>query len=103
MNNIREDYFVTPAKAGVHNGNRSRPLEPVRELTLGWIDAVRPSRRPLRGLLRMRDFFSSINDIPHAEERRRARLEGRTTSMQRILHRLLRRMTEEAGIAIQRG
>jgi hypothetical protein len=34
----------------------------------GWIDNPRPSRRPLRGLLRMRFFFFAIQHIPHAEE-----------------------------------
>ena len=34
-----------------------------------WISAVRPSRRPLRDLLRMRNCLNAINDLPHAEER----------------------------------
>src|SRR5260370_9281739 len=33
-----------------------------------WIIAVRPSRRPLRGLLRMRNFLTAIKERPHAEE-----------------------------------
>jgi hypothetical protein len=36
---------------------------------MGWISAVRPSRQPLRGFLRMRTFLNAIEDIPHAEER----------------------------------
>src|ERR1700676_3494068 len=32
------------------------------------ISAVRPSKRPLRGLLRMRCFLNAIKLIPHAEE-----------------------------------
>src|SRR5580700_5321262 len=39
------------------------------ELTIGWISAVRPSRQPLRGFLRMRTILNAINDTPHAEER----------------------------------
>src|SRR5713101_1350086 len=65
-------YFVTPAK------------ERVKELTISWMSALRPSRRPLHGLLRMRDFPNAINHIPHAEERMRARLEARTMLMQPI-------------------
>jgi hypothetical protein len=41
----------------------------VKESTIGWIGAVRPSRQPLRGFLRMRTFLNAINDTPHAEER----------------------------------
>jgi hypothetical protein len=48
--------FVTPAK------------EAVRKFTIGWISAVRPSRRPPCGLLRMRDFLNAIKGFPHAEE-----------------------------------
>src|SRR5690242_4558954 len=40
-------------------------------LTIGWTGAVRPSRRPLWGLLRMSDSSDAIEGIPHAEERRR--------------------------------
>jgi hypothetical protein len=50
---------------------------------------VRPSRWPLRGLLRMRNFRNAINGLPHAEERPQAcprlelgaHLEARTTSL----------------------
>src|SRR5271165_5691428 len=35
----------------------------------GWINAVRSSRQPLRGFLRMRNWVNAINDIPHADER----------------------------------
>ena len=38
--------------------------------------SVRPSRRPLRGLLRMRSFRDTIKNLSHPEERPRARLEG---------------------------
>ncbi len=34
-----------------------------------WINVVRPSRRPLRGLLRVRSVLNAINGLPHAEER----------------------------------
>src|SRR5271166_4706594 len=34
-----------------------------------WINVVRPSRRPLRGLLRVRTLLNPINGSPHAEER----------------------------------
>ena len=47
----------------------SRSSEAVKELTIGWISAVRPSRQPPRGFLRMRPFLNAINNIPHAEER----------------------------------
>src|SRR5258708_23158955 len=44
---------------------------------------MRPSRRALRALLRLRFFYNAIDDLPHAEERRGApRLEARTTVMQ---------------------
>jgi hypothetical protein len=39
-----------------------------RKSTIGWIGVVRPSRRPLRGLLRMRNFLTAIKGLPHAEE-----------------------------------
>jgi len=34
-----------------------------------WANAVRPSRRPRRGLLRMRKLLGAIKKPPHAEER----------------------------------
>src|SRR5216684_778111 len=34
-----------------------------------WLILVRPSRRPLCGLLRMRSFLNSIKSLPHPEER----------------------------------
>src|SRR5260370_10948135 len=34
-----------------------------------WITPVRPSRRPLLGLLRVRTLLDAINRGPHAEER----------------------------------
>jgi hypothetical protein len=33
----------------------------------GWMNALRPSTRPLRGRLRMRNFLNAIDNIPHAE------------------------------------
>src|SRR6516162_4059191 len=51
----------------------------------GLVRSVRPSRRPLHGLLRMRGFLISSKAYPHAEERpgtAGARLEARTTAMQ---------------------
>src|SRR5580704_17313127 len=35
----------------------------------GWTGAVRPSRRPLRGLLRMRNFLNALTNYPYPEER----------------------------------
>jgi threonylcarbamoyladenosine tRNA methylthiotransferase MtaB len=49
----------------------------VKELTIGWIIAVRSSRQPLRGFLRMRNSVNAIKGSPHAEERPWARLEAR--------------------------
>ena len=37
-------------------------------LRSGWIYNLRPSRRPLRALLRMRFFFYAVKNTPHAEE-----------------------------------
>ena len=34
-----------------------------------WINVVHPSRRPLRGVLRVRTALNPINGLPHAEER----------------------------------
>jgi hypothetical protein len=54
-------------------GKRSIRLTPagerVNESTIGWIGAVRSSRQPLRGFLRMRDFLNAIKSLPHPEER----------------------------------
>ena len=63
-------------------------LPRLRELlqnpAISWISAVRPSRRPLCGLLRMRIFLNAINNIRHAEERSTgARREARRTRMRR--------------------
>jgi hypothetical protein len=49
----------------LHPGMKIR----VRKSTIVWIGVVRPSRRPLRGLLRMRNFLNAIKALPHAEER----------------------------------
>ncbi len=48
--------------------------EAVRKSTGVWIGVVRPSRRPLRGLLRMRSFLNAIKGLPHAEERPNGRV-----------------------------
>src|SRR6516164_7752102 len=73
--------------------SRMRPLfswEPVKELSIGWISAVRPSRQPLRGFLRIRNFLNAIDVVPHAEERppsrRRLRRLLRTTAASRSTH-----------------
>jgi hypothetical protein len=42
--------------------------EHVKKSTISWISAVRPSRQPLRGFLRMRIFLHGLTSIPHAEE-----------------------------------
>jgi len=47
-------------------------------LTIGWISAVRSSRQPLRGFLRMRSFVNAINDFLMLRSARRARLEAPT-------------------------
>src|SRR5262252_3898341 len=44
-------------------------FEAVRKSLKCWIQIVRPSRRPLRGLLRMRTDFRAILSFPHPEER----------------------------------
>jgi hypothetical protein len=64
-------------------------LEAVSKSHGGWINALRPSTRPLRGRLRMRKCYNAINNIPHAEGARRARLEARTASMQPCIRRRL--------------
>jgi hypothetical protein len=51
------------------------------EMARGWISAVRPSRQPLRGFLRMRTFLTAIKNIPHAEER----LKGASRSTHNIV------------------
>jgi hypothetical protein len=44
-------------------------FERVKELMIGGISVVRPSRQPLRGFLRMRALLNAISNLPHAEER----------------------------------
>ena len=51
-------------------------------VTLGWIDTVRPSRRPLRGLLRMRQFLVQPKLSLILRSERSERLEGRKMLMQ---------------------
>jgi class 3 adenylate cyclase len=55
-----------------------------------WISTMRPSRRPLRGLLRLRNFLNAIKNSPHAEGAHGARLEARTASMQLFFAPVLR-------------
>lgn len=67
------------------SGNSLSPATPAKERVkkskTRWIRAVRPSRRPRRGLLRMRRVLNAIRRSPHAEERRSALLEARTPSI----------------------
>src|SRR6266550_2315184 len=56
--------------------------EAVRKSAIGWINFGRPSRRLLRGLLRMRVFLMLSEDYLMLRSARRARLEARTTSLQ---------------------
>jgi hypothetical protein len=50
---------------------------------VGWIGAVRPSRRPLGGLLRMRGFLNAIKAFTLIlRSAQKARLEGRKPVMQ---------------------
>ena len=44
-------------------------FEGVKKSTIAWISVARPSGRPRRGLLRMRNFLHNIKALPHAEER----------------------------------
>ncbi len=50
---------------------RPKQSEPVEDSlpATNWMTLVRPSRRPLCGLLRMRFFLNSIINLPHPEER----------------------------------
>ena len=43
-------------------------------------EVMRPSRRPLRGLLRMTNFLNDIEYLVMLRSARRARLEARTTA-----------------------
>src|SRR6266704_2204444 len=61
-------------------------LKPVKELKCVWTSAVRPSRRPLRGLLRMRDFLNAITDPTHPEERPKSLPQARTGGASRRTH-----------------
>ena len=63
-----------------------------------WISAVGPSRQPLRGFLRMRNFLNAIKGLPHAQGAHWARLEARTAGMQPISSQ-----PSYAGKAIQFG
>src|SRR6266851_3666548 len=50
---------------------RPKQSEPAEDSlpAANWMTLVRPSRRPLCGLLRMRFFLNSIISLPHPEER----------------------------------
>jgi hypothetical protein len=61
--------FISQIAAPYRGAQAGPSSEFVKELASGWISAVRPSRQPLRGFLRMRTFINAIKDIPHAEER----------------------------------
>jgi hypothetical protein len=64
--------------------------EGVRKSTIGWISALRPppSREgrlfetTASQLPQDEEFLNAIKDIPHAEERRQARLEARNAALQ---------------------
>jgi hypothetical protein len=51
----------------------------VKELKIGWIGAVRPSRQLLRSFLMMRNFLNSIKDFLILRRPQGGRPEGRTT------------------------
>jgi hypothetical protein len=55
----------------------------MKALTVCWISAVRSSRQPLRGFLRVRNSVNAIKNCPHAEEHpRRCVSKHATTRMQ---------------------
>src|SRR5437588_349195 len=56
---------------------------------------VRPSRRPLRGLLRMRQILRGKDNVPHPEERRQARLEGCAMAIQVMTTSQFHRLAEQ--------
>ena len=67
---LRDGVLRTPPQGeacfgGIHKCLILRAYE---GLPIGWISAVRPSRQPLRGFLRMRSFLNSINVSPHDED-----------------------------------
>src|SRR5262249_44263557 len=69
---VLRHYFckLTLPRGVVHRPTtQTPPIEAVRKSTIGWTRSVPPSRRPLRGLLRMRNFLNAIKGTPHAEER----------------------------------
>ena len=69
MGEARSSLRSAPAKAGAHGKKCIPAFEGVKKSTIAWISVVRPSRRPRRGLLRMRNFLNDIKRLPHAEER----------------------------------
>src|SRR5439155_15674505 len=66
---IRHDFSLGTVSKGDARARRQRA--DVDRIAHAWSigpRTVRPSRRPLRGLLRMRFFLNAIN-LPHPEER----------------------------------
>ena len=76
----------TIPQAMTHHRSYQIPLhrrrEAARKSTIDWINFARPSRRPLRGLLRMTVFLVLSKDYLVLRSARGARLEARTTSLQ---------------------
>jgi len=72
-------YLTTPHKCLWTQSCRSSTTEDTEKGPR--IEAVRPSRRPLRGLLRVRTFLNAIKVLPHAEERSQSA--SRSTHRQR--------------------
>jgi hypothetical protein len=60
------DFPVYPAKRSSRNSHPSIPLESRDALD------QQCSRRPLRGVLRMRKLLTAINNLPHPKERTEA-------------------------------
>jgi hypothetical protein len=92
--NVASFFSVIPAKAGIQGRSIGPATLDARFRgckEIGWIDAVRASRRPLRGLLSMRIFLCAAKICPHPEERPvGTRLEGRTAGRAKSLHSLFR-------------
>ena len=67
-----EHAFEFTAKYGIGGGSAEggafeRHMLGFQAIDARWLDTVRPSRRPLRGLLRMKKFLRGIEESPHAE------------------------------------
>jgi hypothetical protein len=70
----RSQGIVSPAK------------RPVKKLTIGWINTVRPSRQLLRSFLRMRNFpYCHQRNYLMLRNARRVGLETRTAALQPFL------------------